>query len=153
RSPERPCNPFTDEEGRVGHFCWNPEVDPPPDINDDGRDESPEQYEACGEYACDNPYPAYPGGVPDVWEGNTSIPEHLRELGTGEPEFYGRACATHALGAGIERQYCFTPGEDPPPAEVEQQCGAYWVKPVHVTQSGSFTRCRSRPCCSKGGRR
>lgn len=139
RSPERPCNPFTDDSGRVGHFCWNPEVDPPPEINpNDGSDQSEERYEACGEYMCDNPYPAYPGGPPDVWERNTSLPEHLRELGTGDPKFYGRACTTHALRGGIERQYCFTPGEDPPPAEVEQQCGDYWVKPVHVTPEWKF---------------
>jgi hypothetical protein len=96
-----------------GHYCWDPEVDPPPGTLDEcGR---PIEYDRCGRTQCEQHHPPWPEHVTDA-------------------QFTGRPCSTYAFENGIEGKYCYRPGVDPDPVHNEDLCGDYWFAPVRLTK-------------------
>ncbi len=105
-----PCSPVNPGDADTVYRCFDPEVGLPQGIEDSLLNEL---YPACGSTAC-----TFPETYPD-------------------PDFEGKECQPYTFQAHETGEFCFDPGDLPPP-ENGERCGDGYGKDVQLTLDWKF---------------
>jgi hypothetical protein len=113
-----PCAPNHDPNGKIVYRCFDPSLTadhnlPPVPLGIDT--ELDQIYPRCGASAC------------------TSPDSYL------DKDFDGKACTPYTFPSADESgEYCFNPGEDPPPASRDERCQDGWQTSVQLAPDWTF---------------
>jgi hypothetical protein len=117
----RPCTRWN-----LASVCWDPTRDPEPVQFPDGTI----NYPLCGNYACDEEYPAF--GRDDLI---FTTPDQ------DDPNYAGtNTCAPYTFANDITRESCYDPVSGPLPPESTERCGDPWMAPVRLNTDWTFYR-------------